>query len=59
MAEATEGEGTPVEAVSLMERAQTIRALPISTSGRGSRELLQAPSSSSPVRGKLTEKVGP
>ncbi|EIE20387.1 alpha/beta-hydrolase [Coccomyxa subellipsoidea C-169] len=56
VAEAAEGEGTRVEAVSLMERAQTIRALPISTSGRGSRELLQGPSSSSPVRGEVTEK---
>jgi hypothetical protein len=49
----------PVEAVSLMERAQTIRALPISTSGRGSQELLQAPSSCSPVRDAITAKVEP
>lgn len=39
-----------VEAVSLMERASTIRALPMVTSKSGSQELLHVASSCSPVR---------
>lgn len=57
MEEAAEAEGTPVAAVSLMERAHTIRALPISTTKAGSEELLQAPSSCSPVRDSIIAEV--
>ncbi|BDA50748.1 probable Sn1-specific diacylglycerol lipase alpha at N-terminal half [Coccomyxa sp. Obi] len=53
MEEAAEAEGTPVAAVSLMERAHTIRTLPLSTAKAGSEELLQAPSSCSPVRDNI------
>ncbi len=59
MEEAAEAEGTPVAAVSLMERAHTIRALPMSTAKAGSEELLQAPSSCSPVRDNIIAEVLP
>lgn len=49
------GDPLPIQAVSLMERADTIRALPLRTAGRASLDLLAQPAAHSPIKDAARE----
>jgi hypothetical protein len=49
------GDTMPNQAVSLLERVDTIRALPLQTTGRASLDLLAQPASHSPVKEAVRE----